>query len=50
MSRTAWAWVRFLGSALTLTVLVWRLGAGPFLDGIRTVDGRALAANPRNRW
>jgi uncharacterized membrane protein YbhN (UPF0104 family) len=27
-----------------LTVLVWRLGAGPFLDGVRTVDGRALAA------
>ena len=25
-------------------VLVWRLGTGPFLDGIRTVDGRALAA------
>jgi uncharacterized membrane protein YbhN (UPF0104 family) len=44
MSRTAWAWARLLGSALTLTVLVWRLGAGPFLDGVRTVDGRALAA------
>ena len=27
-----------------LAVLVWRLGAGPFLDGVRTVDGRALAA------
>ena len=44
MSRTAWAWVRLVGTAVTFTVLVWHLGAGPFLDGIRTVDGRALAA------
>ena len=27
-----------------LAVLVWRLGAGPFLDGLRSVDGGALAA------
>ncbi len=39
-----WAWGRIVGSALTLAVLVWRLGTGPFLDGIRTVDGGALAA------
>jgi uncharacterized membrane protein YbhN (UPF0104 family) len=44
MSRTQWAWARFAGAAATLIVLVWRLGAGPFLDGVRTVDGRALAA------
>jgi glycosyltransferase 2 family protein len=44
MSRTAWTWVRLGGAAATLAVLVWRLGTGPFLDGIRTVDGRALAA------
>ena len=44
MSRTAWAWGRSVGSAVTVTVLVWRLGAGPFLDGVRTVDGRALLA------
>ena len=25
-------------------MLVWRLGAGPFLDGLRAVDGWALAA------
>jgi glycosyltransferase 2 family protein len=31
-------------AAATLAVLVWRLGAGPFLDGLRTVDGPALAA------
>jgi glycosyltransferase 2 family protein len=44
MSRAAWTWGRYAGSALTLAFLVWRLGTGPFLDGIRTVDGRALAA------
>jgi uncharacterized membrane protein YbhN (UPF0104 family) len=44
MSRTAWAWARLAGAAVTFTVLVWRLGTGPFLDGVRTVDGRALAA------
>ena len=31
-------------AAGTLAVLVWRVGAGPFLDGLRTVDGEALAA------
>jgi uncharacterized membrane protein YbhN (UPF0104 family) len=30
--------------AATLAVLVWRVGTGPFLDGLRTVDGGALAA------
>jgi uncharacterized membrane protein YbhN (UPF0104 family) len=44
MSRTVWTWGRFVGSAVTLAILVWHLGTSPFLDGIRTVDGRALAA------
>ncbi len=44
MSRTLWTWGRFVGPALTLAVLVWRLGTGPFLDGVRSIDGRALAA------
>jgi uncharacterized membrane protein YbhN (UPF0104 family) len=44
MSRNVWTWGRIVGSALVLTVLVWRLGTGPFLDGLRTVDGGALAA------
>jgi glycosyltransferase 2 family protein len=44
MSRAVWAWARLAGTALTFTVLVWRLGAGPFLDGVRSVDSRALAA------
>ena len=37
-------WVHLAVAAATLAVLVWRLGAGPFLDGLRTVDGWALAA------
>ncbi|MGZ4294630.1 MAG: lysylphosphatidylglycerol synthase transmembrane domain-containing protein [Solirubrobacteraceae bacterium] len=43
MSRTVWARGRLVGCALTFAILVWRLGAGPFLDGVRSVDGRALA-------
>jgi glycosyltransferase 2 family protein len=44
MRRAAWAWVRLSGAVVTIAVLVWRLGTGPFLDGVRTVDGRALGA------
>jgi glycosyltransferase 2 family protein len=44
MSRSVWLWARLAGAAVTLAVLLWRLGTGPFLDGVRTVDGRALAA------
>jgi uncharacterized membrane protein YbhN (UPF0104 family) len=42
--RAAWRWARPAAAAATLAVLVWRLGTGPFLDGLRTVDGGALAA------
>jgi uncharacterized membrane protein YbhN (UPF0104 family) len=42
--RTLWAWGRLAGPALVLAVLVWRLGTGPFLAGVRSVDGGALAA------
>jgi hypothetical protein len=38
------AWGSLVAAALVLTILVWRLGAGPFLEGIRMVDARALAA------
>ena len=43
-SRSAWWWARVAATAATLAVLVWRLGTGPFLDGLRTVDAGALAA------
>ena len=38
------AWVNFAAAAATLAVLVWQLGTGPFLDGLGSVDGGALAA------
>ena len=43
-ARFGWAWARPLAAAAVLTVVVWQLGVGPFLDGIRAVDGAALAA------
>ena len=36
--------IRIAAAAGTLAVLVWTLGTGPFLDGLRAVDGEALAA------
>ena len=33
---------RLVGAAI-VAVIIWRLGAGPFLDGLRAVDGRSLA-------
>jgi uncharacterized membrane protein YbhN (UPF0104 family) len=44
IGRRTWAWVRLLGGAAILAVLVWRVGSGPFLDGLRRVDGWSLAA------
>jgi glycosyltransferase 2 family protein len=44
MMRTLWRCARLVGPALMLAVLVWRLGTGPFLAGVRTIDGEALAA------
>ncbi len=43
MSRL-WAWGRIVGPAVTLAVLVWRLGTGPFINGIRMVSVGPLAA------
>jgi glycosyltransferase 2 family protein len=42
--RTAWRRGRVALAGATLAVLVWHLGTGPFLDGLRAVDGAALAA------
>ncbi|PZF94239.1 lysylphosphatidylglycerol synthase transmembrane domain-containing protein [Micromonospora deserti] len=41
---TFWAWARALGGLGVLAALLCWLGAGPFLDGLRLIDGRALAA------
>jgi glycosyltransferase 2 family protein len=42
--RAVWWWASLAAATGTLAVLVWRLGTSPFLDGLRTVDGGALAA------
>jgi uncharacterized membrane protein YbhN (UPF0104 family) len=42
--RAVWRWARLAAVAGTLAVLVWHVGTGPFLHGLRTVDGGALAA------
>lgn len=45
MRPRAWAWARLLGGVLILAVLFWRLGAEPFLDGVRGLGpGTLLAA------
>jgi uncharacterized membrane protein YbhN (UPF0104 family) len=44
MKPAVWRWITVLGPVATLALLVWRLGTAPFVDGLRTVDGRALAA------
>jgi glycosyltransferase 2 family protein len=38
----SWGRVRLLAGLVVLGVLVWRVGTGPFLDGIRMVDGQTL--------
>jgi uncharacterized membrane protein YbhN (UPF0104 family) len=43
MRRTVWKWVSIAGPFVTLGIVVWRLGTGPFLAGVRTIDARALA-------
>jgi uncharacterized membrane protein YbhN (UPF0104 family) len=42
VTRSFWAWARVLGGAGIIAVLVWRLGTGAFLDGLRVIDGGTL--------
>src|SRR5689334_342221 len=44
ISRSIWTVARLAGGAAILAVLVWRVGAGPFVDGIRLTTAGALAA------
>jgi len=44
VSATRWTLVRLLGGAAIVAFLVRQVGAGPFVDGIRLVDVRSLAA------
>jgi len=35
-------WARAVGGLVLLALLAWRLGGGPFVDGLRSVDARVL--------
>ena len=43
MTRSVWAWLRILGGAGILALLLWRLGTSAFLDGLRVIDLPTLA-------
>jgi glycosyltransferase 2 family protein len=42
MGRATWDWARRLAGAGILAVVVWRVGTGPFLAGLRRVDAWSL--------
>lgn len=42
--RGARRWLRVTAGAATLAFVVWRVGPGPFLDGVRALDGATLLA------
>lgn len=42
--RRGFAWARPLVGVAILGLLLWRVGTGPFLDGLRLIDGTALVA------
>jgi uncharacterized membrane protein YbhN (UPF0104 family) len=39
-----WGAVRAVGGAAVLAFLLWRLGSGPFIEGLRMIDAWALVA------
>ena len=44
MSRPRWSWARPLGGVAILAVLLHQVGAEPFLEAARMIDGWSLAA------
>ncbi len=44
MRTAVWAWVRIVGGVAILSLLIWRLGTGAFLDGLRVIDAPTLLA------
>jgi glycosyltransferase 2 family protein len=42
--RSILRWARPAVAAAVLAAVIWRLGSGPFLDGVRALDGWALLA------
>jgi uncharacterized membrane protein YbhN (UPF0104 family) len=41
---TARGWARLVGGVAILALVVWRLGTGPFVDGLRTINAWSLLA------
>jgi uncharacterized membrane protein YbhN (UPF0104 family) len=41
---TVWAWVKVLGGLAILAILVWRVGTGGFLEGLRVTSAGTLLA------
>jgi glycosyltransferase 2 family protein len=44
MRRAVLRWVSIVAPFVTLGLVVWRLGTGPFVAGVRTIDAGTLAA------
>jgi uncharacterized membrane protein YbhN (UPF0104 family) len=44
VTRSIWAWLRLLGGAAILALVLWRLGTTAFLDGLRVLDAGALVS------
>ncbi|GAA4252716.1 lysylphosphatidylglycerol synthase transmembrane domain-containing protein [Dactylosporangium darangshiense] len=42
--RIPWGLVRTIGGVAVLALLVWRVGSGPFLTGLRMIDAWAIVA------
>ncbi len=42
-ARPMWTWARAVLGVSILALLMWRLGTGPFLAGVRSIDHAALA-------
>jgi 3,4-dihydroxy 2-butanone 4-phosphate synthase/GTP cyclohydrolase II len=44
VKSVVWAWLRMLIGLGIIGVLLWRLGSGVFLDGLRVIDARGVFA------
>src|ERR1700729_1933966 len=42
--RSILRWAQPAAAVVVLAVVIWRLGSGPFLDGVRSLDAGALLA------
>jgi hypothetical protein len=42
--KIPWGLLQTLGGVVVLAILVWRLGSGPFLSGLRLIDAWAVTA------